>query len=148
MVKFDPNCYYSFGDGHVDNKDWNKLCGWSTDIFKRNSLRIGWRPHLTDKSCVELCSYVHSDGKRILPPKGQSWNLGKYKWGDWIYITIYHDRDDGVAIFSAKRTNDNNVKIVSVDYDKCVCSGYINNIYFGGNQSCPHDMTIELLEVN
>lgn len=139
MVKLDKNCYYKF-DGE-DDKDWNKLCGWTTDILGRNSLRIGWRP--VDNNTYELVAYVHKDGKRYTV-KGENWKLGKYKFDDWVEVSITHE--DNSAIFTANNPNGFR-KTVLVYYDKCACMGYMSNVYFGGNRTCPHDMTIEIVEL-
>jgi hypothetical protein len=142
MVNLHSNCYYYFGNN--DDKDWNKLCGWSTDVLNRNSLRVGWR--CVDEKTYELVAYIHVDGKRFTI-KGENWNLGKYKFNEWVEVSITHEEDLGNAVFTASVVNGVNQRIVIVPFDKCMCVGYISNLYFGGNNVAPHDMIVDIVEV-
>jgi IS1 family transposase len=139
-ILLERSCYYKFGT--ADDKDWNKLCGWTTDLLSRNSLRIGWRPYSTE--LFELVAYIHKDGKRYTV-KGQNWSLGRYEYDSWVWAKITHD--EGMATFSVGYVNGSANKTVSIGFDACICPGYLSNPYFGGNNPAPHDMALQIVEI-
>ena len=130
-VSFDDSCKYVFND--VDQYDINKLFGFSYGNHHYNSDRIGWR-YLPTEDVFELLTYSYVDGVRIQPI-----SLGKVKSNEKFRVRIK------TSIKSDKRTvtfelNDNTIT-KSYKVSK-VWIKYTLGLYFGGNKTSPHKMTV------
>jgi hypothetical protein len=137
LVKFDKSCLYDLGDD-PDQFDVNKLFGVSLGHHHSNSARFGWRA-AGDK--IELFYYVYSNKERI-HKKIMTCDVGKS-----VELTIDIKRDH--YEFIAKKENGQKSKHI-VERPKPVFSNlFIYKLfpYFGGNEKAPHDMRIDMTDI-
>lgn len=130
-VKFYTNCLYHFDRENDDDK--SKLWGF-TSLLNANSLRIAWA---VKNEKIELYAYVHKNYKRVLPPEGQSWSLGQYDFNNWVNTSIH--LENNMATFKA------NEQVLHMVFDRKIYIGWQSNVYFGGNLTAPHTMTLEII---
>lgn len=144
-VIFSTSCFYKFNN--VEDADINKVFGFTTDIFGRNSVRIGWKIHnaINGIKSIRLYGYVHIEGKKTEVPDSESYQIGKYFDVNLpIECTI---KIDGVnAYFSAKQSGyKGEMHTVKIPFPKKSWFGYYQYPYFGGNMTAPHDMNLEVI---
>lgn len=138
-AKFDDSCIYHFGD--VDDRDINKLFGFSTTWFHhKQSARVGWR---CVGNKIEVVTYSYNGGKR---ENNETDVLGVVEPGELFYCTIEDTEKDYVYTF--KKGFDENVT-VKWDAKKkdWFFFHYLLFPYFGGNKVAPHDMKIYLEKI-
>lgn len=146
-ITFNSNCIYNFGNN--DDNDINKGYGFTTDLFGKNSVRIGWNifSAKTGVQSLKLWGYVHVNGKRVQPTPGFSKEhmIGKYFSCDFpIECSVYIE--NGFAYFKASQGSyKGELPIVKIPFPKSAGMGYYQYPYFGGTSSCPHVMNIDLI---
>ena len=125
IVRFDDSCRYNIGK---DQGDINKLFGVGYfPHHQRNSVRIGWNYHPeTDK--IRLYAYWYINGVR-------DWlYMDSVNIGEYVYLSIYINR--GTHLIDIKEKT---FVIVSKG-----SFGYLLGPYFGGNQTAPHNINLEI----
>jgi hypothetical protein len=139
-VLFDSDCVYKTKD-LKNQKDINKLFGLSFGFHHNNSVRFGWRS--TDNGRIDILAYVYRDGERITEQ-----NEGIYIETIDVNVTyvmeIYVSKDK--YMFTITRGS----KLVGaniIKHEKLPSLGYYLNPYFGGDETAPHDMVIELCKM-
>ncbi len=134
VAMFDSSCWY---DRKEVGSHINKLVGFTTDLFKTNSIRIGWRPH-TVEGLFELYLYKHQGGK---------WVRSQRLADDLIsvmpanYVFSWSIVLDPVAyeVLVACATDS-----IESNYSGCCGPGYYMGPYFGGVPTAPQNMIIKL----
>ncbi len=129
-VKFDNSAIYT---SKLPANQWaiNKLFGFS-DCFSHhqtNSARFGWR-YLNSK--LELMAYNYV--------KKQRWEekIGDLKMNEWQEMKIKMDKSNYIFSFAGKT-----VKMPRGCSNKNA-NGYKLFPYFGGEETAPHDIKIEI----
>jgi len=130
--KFDSSAIYTTQDPK-NQGDINKLFGLSdcNDFHHKNSARFGWRWY--DKK-LELWAYGYHDGNReyqLIDTVALYQNYtASIEFKDQQYQFIFEDK-----IIKLPRSCDS------------VATGYKLYPYFGGEETAPHDITIEINEL-
>lgn len=158
-IMFTNSCAYNIGP--ADQLDVNKLFGigyitfkflylkkfnvfgntvklpWARPMHHVNSVKFGWRYDPQSGDMMEIVAYWYDNAERWILPMGYV-KIGKYydytikiKEG-WHTLEVY---DIGGGERTLRFSKD-----VLID-DPCDL-GYRLNLYFGGNQKAPHDMSI------
>lgn len=125
IVRFDDSCRYNIGK---DQGDINKLFGIAYfPHHHKNSVRIGWN-YQPETNKIRLYAYWYINGVR-------GWHyMHSVKIGKYVFITIRIHRPTHFIDIQGKK--------FLVD---CKGSfGYLLGPYFGGNQTAPHDINIEI----
>ena len=125
IVRFDDSCRYNIGK---DQGDINKLFGVGYfPHHHKNSVRIGWNYHPeTDK--IRLYAYWYINGVR-------DWlYMDSVNIGDYVYASIHINRGTHKIDIQGKR-------FVIVRKGSL---GYLLGPYFGGNQTAPHNINLEI----
>jgi len=129
----DSSCWYN--DLGEDTQDWNKLAGvyrWADVVKNKNSFILAWRPDPM-RNVFQLCLYENIDGANR-PHESAIYkvnaNQGFSFWfaesnGEYILFV------DGT--FLGEQDNDKPFKTI----------GKIS-AWFGGNQTAPHDMSLQM----
>lgn len=142
-VTFYDNCIYHLGN--KDDNDINKTYGFTTDLFGRNSVRIGWNifSAKTGIQTIKLWGYVHLNGKRIVPAVSSDHLIGKFfKTNIPIQCNIYIL--NGEVYFTAQQGLYKGENIIKIPFPKNPGTGYYQFPYFGGTSRSPQDMNILL----
>lgn len=132
VVRFHSNCQYEIGK---DQSDINKLLGFSLGMHHKNSIRVGWR---WLNSNLELCSYIYENGVRLKEKV-----LCKCDFNTDYKIDVRMTVENGkyyAYFFVDNRLR--HVQTLSTQVKKYV--SYPLSLYFGGNCTAPHDMTIDM----
>ena len=134
-VQFSTNCLYKIYD--ADDKDINKLFGWSMGLHHKNSIRIGWRTFPHDWNMIELFAYWYEKGIR-----GQA-SIGYVKPGENYFIRVLLQSDHFVITVDDKNMN-SHISPQQFDIGSLPRWGYRLYPYFGGNKKAPHRMTLTM----
>lgn len=136
VFEFTDSCLYEFGD--INQKDINKLVGFSFGYHHRNSVRLGWRA--VDMEKIELLAYVYRRGHRI-----QEWEehlyLGMVKPKERIYLTLEVTRKQYKFSILGDRISKQTAMRRPLILNPF---GYMLYPYFGGNYTAPHDVNIKM----
>lgn len=133
-----PEMWY---DTTVEGSHINKLVGFSTDIFNKNSLRLGWRP-AKDYLKFEIYAYIHIGGSWVRSPKLKDDLVltvhasVTYNWGiipSWI-------TDDGASLARLVVGG----SFVERVYDVSMGSGWFRQFYYGGKPVAPQQMSADI----
>ena len=127
---FTDSCKYDIGE---DQSDINKLFGLSFSLSPhKNSIRVGWR-YVPSSSNIELLSYIYKDGVR-------SWKPLCFV-GLNEEVSIEMSRLGTIAKIEAKSESESSVILIDVNglWGKF---SYELGLYFGGNKTAPHNITI------
>lgn len=127
-VKFHKDCWFPLNTS--DDYAINKLVGWSNGLHHRNSIRCGWRPAAVP-GFIDLFFYIYNKGHRK----------------EAFFTTVECDKEfnllmayqGGKILFSIEEK----MIIVKVDYSGPRL-GYMLFPYFGGQNTAPHDINIDL----
>jgi len=132
-ARLDGSCWYD--DLGEDNQDWNKLAGvyrWADVVKNKNSFILAWRPDPM-RNVFQLCLYENIDGANR-PHESATYkvnaNQGFSFWfaeSNGFYILFV----DGTYL--GEQDNDKPFKTI----------GKIS-AWFGGNQTAPHDMSLQM----
>lgn len=134
VASFGSSCWY---DRKVIGGHINKLVGFTTDLLKVNSIRIGWRPHTLD-GLIELYLYKHQGGSWIRQPRLAD---------DMIAIMpVNHVFSWSIWLDSANKEVNVTCGTDSIEsnYSGCCGPGYYMGPYFGGVPTAPQTMIINL----
>ena len=122
-----------------DQTDWNKLMGLTTNRIHETSIRLGWAWN-PKTSLVDLGFYGYVDGNRISQP------LTSVPLMQWADVTIHMD-NGGMSV-----TVNGNTKSVrqSLDFSSWIptTSWVLLTCYFGGNETAPHDIHVDVQDVS
>ncbi len=130
-VMFTQSCKYRLPG--LDWMDANKLFGVSWLGFKRRSFRIGWRWNPIE-DCIELCAYRRIGDERFI-----DWFPLKLPVYQEIYIGMEFEADK-VFVFVENK--------VARNYDFPVSWLMLrHNVFFGGNNSAPQDVSLVLHQI-
>lgn len=137
-VRFTPSCRYDIGI--ADQLDINKLFGIGYfPHHHKNSMRFGWR-YLPHMDAIEALGYYYVNGQRMHEHVA-------FLRIDGNYTFIMHILVDGHLLTIL----DDDMKYVAGDLVinrlKGKNMGYALHPYFGGNQTAPHDIQIEMKKV-
>jgi hypothetical protein len=137
-VKFDASCIYSLGN--EDQKDINKLFGWSHCFYhKKDSVRWGWR---CKEDKIEAIPYVKNNFDFYYTALGCILDVDTTY--DFIISLIYIDNLPKYifTIFDLKGI----IFETDINVSKKIKNvfGYRLYPYFGGTSKAPHDMKIYL----
>lgn len=132
---FDFSAIYELANG--DQEDHNKLFGISYTLNDhKESVRIGWRYSIENNSII-LSAYAYVNGERIMTDVcnavANRKYLGRIYISDDYYRVLIYQKEDMRHLGSAT---------IHKKYNKSF--GYKLGLYFGGNQTAPHDITIEI----
>lgn len=137
-VKFTPSCRYDIGI--ADQLDINKLFGIGYfPHHHKNSMRFGWR-YLIHMDAIEAMAYYYVDGQRVFQ------HIAFLKMNN-NYTFIMYILPDGHLL----TVLDDDLKMVAGDLlvntlvGKKI--GYALHPYFGGNQTAPHNIQIEMKKI-
>jgi hypothetical protein len=136
VVTFTQNCKYS-----LPGEDWmdaNKLLGVRLLTWKKNSFRIGWRWNPYDE-CIELCAYRYTDGERFI-----YWFPVKFNRYENIVITLAFSEPGEVDVFIANKI----ATRFKFNWTKRSRLGLKHNVFFGGNNPAPQDVSIYITTLN
>lgn len=137
IYSFNNDCQYDIGE---DQSDVNKLVGVSFGFHQKNSIRVGWR--YLKSGVIELCYYAYLNSKRL-----STISIGTVDLESLFTLDICVGRsksDHNVLIILRAQNREPVVK--SFEYNLPEEKTYISyglGIYFGGNRTAPHRMTIE-----
>ncbi len=142
-ITFTSSCLYELNN--EDDADVNKAFGFTTDLFGRNSVRIGWNLYrgINGIKSIRLFGYVHINGKRSYIPDSPEYMIGKYySFNEPIECSIFLDNNGYVYFRAIQGSYKGENTIVKIPFDKKSWIGYYQNPYFGGNQTSPQNMII------
>jgi hypothetical protein len=130
QVKFTQTCQYSLPE--EDQKDINKLFGFSTGMHHNNSARFGWcyDPNIRK---INLYAYCYIDGKRkskfiTSVEIGQNYQLYIHDLGT-SYEFVVDEKYTPIATTKIRKSAKRGF-------------GYKLWPFFGGNNPAPHDIII------
>lgn len=127
-VKFDNNCWYPKINN--DSNDLNKIFGFGGADHHKNSIRLCWRPNFENKGTISIFTCWYDDQKR------SSKKFCDMKVGEHVEFEIKKNKNG----FSVK-TSFHNDQINHSDPNPTWKRLWP---YFGGNNTAPHNMMIEL----
>ncbi|QJW88210.1 hypothetical protein HNV11_01835 [Spirosoma taeanense] len=139
-VTFDSSCIYDVGA--IDEQDWNKVIGLGFVGSKDQDITTGIPPH-------------QIDGARV----GWRWNpqRGRIDLGAYVYV------EGKLTSFKIAETalNTPTKLTIKIDYNKKLYQilggqpvpfthnktfAYKTGLYFGGNQTAPHQIRVKIVE--
>jgi len=133
-VTFTDSCYYNLPP--EDQRDINKLFGFSHGLHHNDSARFGWS-FLNSK--IRLWAYCYKNSQRFA-----------------TYVTSVEFNTQYQLCINAHKTNhefivkhDDKIKAtLKVPKSSKIKFGYKLWPYFGGNMPAPHNINIELVKIN
>lgn len=130
---FDKNCLYEFIN--KDSGDLSKLVGLSDNyIHMKDSIRIGWR-NMDNSNVIELHVFAHVDSKMIstylcsVEPNTEF--IGSILIYENVYMVDVTYKNTTYSKTIARTSKFPNIR-------------YMLKPYFGGDNTAPHDMTINI----
>lgn len=134
-VMFTQSCRYYLNNG--DQQDWNKLFGVCFGLFgiHKDSARLVWR-YNPQYDVIEIAVYYYKDGTRTFQ-KVFDVAIGEERTFE---MELYHSEGfTYVATFVDECTQLDNERFDKDNYIALGCG-----LYFGGNQTAPHDIEIKM----
>lgn len=131
-IMFTDSCMFNLHD--EDQWDVNKLFGFSIGHHQnQSSFRFGWRPILSEKK-IEIVAYEYHDGFRI-----KTMPITKVGLNEWHHYSLsYHQElKQSNYIVDREIIFENNFYLT-----KSFGWGYTLGVYFGGNETAPHNIII------
>ena len=133
--KFHPECWWTPARNSDDN-DLNKLYGLSFGLNSdhSDSVRLAWKPDFNVSGKIDIYGYIYDK-------LADSQHLSQY-------ITSVQTGEDCLANIASNgdkyefRVNTVNAEMANTHPDPGLCFRLFP--YFGGNNTAPHDMTIEI----
>lgn len=131
-VAFDQSCRYSLPGN--DQQDINKLFGIGYfPSHHKESARFGW-VYNPDINRIEIHAYCYINGKRISDlitsvPLHQSFVLQLNITADSYIFTVYRESFEVQSVIRHRNKRQ---------------WGFPLGVYFGGNQTAPHKITLEI----
>lgn len=137
-VKFDINCNYTTVMKE-NQKDINKLFGYSFGFHHKNSVRFGWR---SDGKEIEIVSYVYRDGKRI-NEWDENIHVANIECGKFYLFEI--EMVNGKYLLTVKDDDDKLMGVNHLEHGKKLFPiGYHLWPYFGGDEKAPIDFMFKI----
>lgn len=144
IANFTPSCLYELSN---NNTQINKLYGFSCGRHHNYSARIGWRCADKETGQIELYAYWYdgSDSHKsqylgytyINTPVKLQIKATKHSFDFILYDNIHHD------------SVENQINAWLEDKRNCTFMTRFKLFpYFGGQQPAPHDMVIEIFEID
>ena len=127
-VRFDRNCWYV--KLNTDSEDLNKLFGFGGADHHKNSIRLCWKPDFKDKGTIKIYVYWYDDQSRA-----SIWFVDM-RVDEWVEFQI-RKTSKGFVVHCPFRT-------VELGHTKPNPTWKKLYPYFGGDNTAPHTMTIEL----
>ena len=123
-----------------DSNDLNKLCGISFGNPHKNSLRFAWRPDFNRPGEIMIYAYWYANGQRRSLYIGNIYHNEYYNFEIIIGtpIVAFTVSQPG-AVFREGRKS----AFVNYAIPRWLI-GHFMWPYFGGNNTAPHDMSIDL----
>ena len=132
---FRPECWWA-PPRNKDDYDQNKLAGIGFGAnLHSNSVRLTWVPDFENQGMIKVFGYTYDEKKT--DPKFTSAFIKSVHVQDTITGKI-ESRDNSYFI----TVNDVTIRMDNVNSDPKLCFRLFP--YFGGNNTAPQDMTIEL----
>lgn len=125
-VKFDKSCLYDSSKLEGINKLFGLTFGLKN--VHKTSARFGWQP--TKQNTIELSAYIYNDSIRY------EFVLAHINPGDICKLKL--EVTESEYIFSVNGTPS------FFKHEPISSLSYLNFIYFGGLNTAPHDMIIEI----
>lgn len=143
FITFTDSCRYDIGK---EQKDWNKLFGFSLGFFPlykqymqhENSVRFGWR-YNPEKDCIEITPYIYKDGERMYAEKSL-FETANLKLNEEYSFTITILPKNCVFIIIGPDVS--YLEYIDITFKKQSNFGFHAPLYFGGNDKAPHDIKI------
>lgn len=123
-VIFDESCRYV----PDEENDWNKLVGWSYGMHHKNSIRIGWR-YNSSRDIMELASYTYDSGIR------KDIHIADVELNKKCEIIILAGSGELSIIVDSFWYHSEPIWMKPT-------WGYNLGLFFGGNETAPHDMKV------
>jgi hypothetical protein len=125
-VKFSSTCLFTKRDN--DDKDINKLYGFSYGFHHKNSVRLGWVPDFGSKQ-IKIYYYHY--------------NNGKLSYGEITRVPVNEFFPCNIQVFDDRVRYQVKSEIVEKKFARpSFPLGYWLRPYFGGNNTAPHEMRI------
>lgn len=137
-VRFTPSCRYEIG--LADQLDINKLFGIGYfPHHHKNSMRFGWR-YVIDMDAIEIMAYYYVDGQRM-------YEHVAFLKIDGNYTFIMYILPDGHLLTVLDDDGKYVAGDVLINHLKGRNFGYLLRPYFGGNQTAPHNIHIDMKRI-
>lgn len=155
-VRFRDSCKYTLPS--EDQLDINKLFGigyfsWKVFYMKKfgfiklpwvrpfhhvNSVRFGWRYNPSNEKSIEILAYWYDDGVRM------SHSMGFVNIGVEYLYSLSSNENGGHHMSVSAGVGQVYFHLMEymVSLDQSLDIGYSLGLYFGGNQTAPHNMEI------
>lgn len=134
-VIFDESCLYEL-DG-PDNHDINKLFGIGFGNHMRNSARFGWT---CNKDRIVVHAYCHNDGKT------ESSSMLTCLPNEPVELSLTVSKKE-FNFFAQKRSGESSEGSFLRKRSFWDFIAYRLFPYFGGNQTAPHSMKMEIINI-
>ncbi len=141
---FTESCLYDLKD--EDQHDVNKLFGFSVGWHHKTSFRFGWRPNLEART-IEIVGYEYHD--KIRKPTTHICNIELGK--ETYFLLSYHPKGKiEYAVYQKNTISNETTAIIrnTVNIKRKWGLGYTLGVYFGGNETAPHDIIIYCEKIN
>jgi hypothetical protein len=135
--RFHPNCYWA-PKRNDDDMDQNKLTGISYGMnVHSNSVRLTWRPDFARPGMIEISAYTYDE--KSASPKFKIYPITSVPVGQLVDACI-ESADNKYIVTVNKIQPKDTVENTNTDPNLCLRLFP----YFGGNNTAPQDMTIEI----
>jgi hypothetical protein len=133
--RFHPNCYWA-PPRNSDDGDLNKLTGLAYGMnVHSNSVRLTWVPDFTVNGKMRIFGYTYDE--KANAPKFTYKEITSVQVGQLVDGSI-----ESVGNEYVFKVNGVTVRMPNVNTDPNLCLRLFP--YFGGNNTAPQDMTIEI----
>ena len=132
-ARLDSSCWYN--DLGEDTQDWNKLAGvyrWADVVKNKNSFILAWRPDPI-RNVSQLCLYENIDGAN------RPHESAIYKVNANQGFSFWFAESNGFYILFVDGTY-----LGEQDHGKPFKTIGKISAWFGGNQTAPHDMSLQM----
>jgi len=140
-VRFHENCDYHIqenGTTHVDQYDWNKLCGVFFSLFntRKDSAMMGWRYNpKTDE--IEMAPYYHVSSSRDMFK-----TMMTVKREETFSLSLKVDYEKKSYLWKMEKEGFETTHEMPFTHRGGLC-GFIS-FYFGGNQTAPQEVSVDM----
>ncbi len=134
---FQPSCAYRTVDPS-NQLDWNKLMGITTIDIHKNSIRLGWRYSPADGK-IDLGYYGYIKGTRTMPL------ITKVDFDTWVDVDITMSASGESVTVNGQTFAVNQSLGLSLFWP--TPSWILRTAYFGGNETAPQDMAIQVRDI-
>jgi hypothetical protein len=129
----DSSCW--FPNTNDDDWDINKLFGFSYGMHHTDSTRIGWRPYFDTENKFDLFIYNYNNKVRSIT------FLGSIMAGDIYSIEISPLRSGSSIVYTLNHVFEGKINSIKIPFKfPKIKLGYWLWFYFGGNNTCSHNI--------